>query len=76
MKTSIILKKKRLNYRAMDAMQLINRGNHKLIDTLAVLGPALTSDELNQIYKKMHQIMQLQCQAYRVLLSEKEEKWK
>ena len=70
-----IIKKKRLCRRTLESMELIDRGNHKIIETIETLAPALTSDELNQVYKAMRSIMKLQCQAYRVILSEKEEKW-
>lgn len=75
MHTSTIVKKKRLNRRTMEAMTLIDRGNHKLLDSLEMLGPSMTNDEFTQVYKAMTKIMQLQCQAYKVMLSEKEETW-
>lgn len=75
MHTSTIVKKKRLNRRTMEAMTLIDRGNHKLLDSLETLGPSMTNDEFAQVYKAMTKIMKLQCQAYRVMLSEKEEMW-
>lgn len=75
MNTAITIKKKRLNRRTVEAMTLIDRGNHKIIDSLETLGPMLTTDEYSQVYKSMKKIMELQCRAYRVILSEKEEKW-
>ena len=75
MNTSTIVKKRRLNRKAIEAMTLIDRGNRKLLDSLETLGPSMTTDECSQGYKAMNKIMKLQCQAYRVMLSEKEETW-
>ena len=75
MNTSTIVKKRRLNRKAIEAMTLIDRGNRKLLDSLETLGPSMTTDEFSQVYKAMNKIMKLQCQAYRVMLSEKEETW-
>ena len=75
MNTAVTIKKKRLNRRTVEAMTLIDRGNHKIIDSLETLGPMLTTDEYSQVYKSMKKIMELQYRAYRVILSEKEEKW-
>lgn len=76
MKTkATIIKRKRLSRQTIEAMTLIDRGNCKLLDTLGTLGPSLTTDELAQIYKAMNSIMKLQCRAYQIMFSEKEEKW-
>ena len=75
MNTSTIVKKRRLNRKAIEAMTLIDRGNRKLLDSLETLGPSMTTDEFSQVYKAMNKIMKLQCQSYRVMLSEKEETW-
>ena len=75
MNTSTIIKKRRLNRKTIEAMTLIDRGNRKLLDSLETLGPSMTTDEFSQVYKAMTKIMKLQCQAYRVILSEKEETW-
>lgn len=74
MKTpTISLKRKRLFRKANECLRLINVGNTKIQDTLHDLSPMITTDELNKIYTSLNQIMHLQCTAYRVLLSEKEE---
>ena len=75
MNTSTIVKKRRLNRKAIRTMILIDQGNRKLLDSLETLGPSMTTDEFSQVYKAMNKIMKLQCQAYRVMLSEKEETW-
>ena len=75
MNTSTIVKKRRLNRKAIKTMILIDQGNRKLLDSLETLGPSMTTDEFSQVYKAMNKIMKLQCQAYRVMLSEKEETW-
>ena len=75
MNTSTIVKKRRLNRKAIKTMVLIDQGNRKLLDSLETLGPSMTTDEFSQVYKAMNKIIKLQCQAYRVMLSEKEETW-
>lgn len=75
MNTSTIIKKRRLNRKAIKTMILIDQGNRKLLDSLETLGPSMTTDEFSQVYKAMNKIIKLQCQAYRVMLSEKEETW-
>ena len=75
MSTSTIVEKRRLNRKAIEAMTLIDRGNRKLLDALETLGPSMTTDEFSQVYEAMNKIMKLQCRAYRVMLSEKEETW-
>ena len=75
MNTSTIVKKRRLNRKAIRTMILIDQGNRKLLDSLETLGPSMTTDEFSQVYKAMNKIIKLQCQAYRVMLSEKEETW-
>ena len=75
MNTSTIVKKRRLNRKTIEAMTLIDRGNRKLQESLETLGPSMTTDEYQQVYKAMNSIMKLQCRAYQVMLSEKEETW-
>lgn len=74
MKTPTLnVKKKRLLRKTNECLNLINVGNTKIQTTLNDLIPMITTDELETIYKQMNQIMHLQCDAYRVILSEKEE---
>lgn len=76
MSTNIInvRRKRRLLRKTTERLRLIDRGNSKIQSSLEELLPMITTNELSIIYTKLINIMQLQCSAYRVLLSEKEEK--
>lgn len=76
MSTNIInvRRKRRLLRKTTECLRLIDRGNSKIHSSLEELLPMITTGELSTIYTKLLNIMQLQCSAYRVLLSEKEEK--
>ena len=75
MKSATIIKKRRLHRKTTEALRLIGIGNNRLYETIETLGPTITTDEYEQIYKSIRKIMDLQCRAYRVMLSEKEETW-
>lgn len=71
---TITAKKKRLIRRTNECLTLIARGNSKIQTSFEELLPMVTTDELQRIYAHLNHMMRLQCSAYRVLLSEKEEK--
>lgn len=74
MKTPTInVKKKRLFRKANECLNLINTGNAKIQDTLNKLIPMITTNELEEVYMNLRHIMTMQCDMYRVILSEKEE---
>lgn len=75
MTPATLIKKRKLHRKTKEALTLIDRGNHKILDSLEILGPTMTTDEYIQVYKAMNHIMKLQCRAYSVMLSEKEEIW-
>lgn len=70
---TIPIEKRRTARRLSDALHLINKGNKKICDTLETLCPTLTSEELSEVYELHRRIMDCQVEAYRILISEKEE---
>lgn len=75
MKTPTInVKKKRLFRKTNECLNLISTGNARIQDTLNKLIPMITTNELEEVYMNLKHIMTMQCDMYRVILSEKEEK--
>lgn len=75
MKTPTLnVKKKRLLRKTNECLNLINVGNTKIQNTLNDLIPMITTNELEEVYMNLRRIMTMQCDMYRVILSEKEEK--
>lgn len=70
---TIPIEKRRTARRLGDVLHLINKGNKKIYDTFETLGPTLTSEELAEVYELHKRIMACQVEAYRILISEKEE---
>lgn len=67
------LDKKRYTFKVKDCLRAIDTGNAKIFDTMYTLEPMLTTRELQQIHKNLVGIMHLQCEAFAIMLSEKEE---
>lgn len=76
MKKALIIKpqKKRLIRKTNECLRLIDIGNHKIQDTMDTLSVSLTTSETKNVYSLLVKIMNLQCMAYRAMLSEKEER--
>lgn len=70
---TIPIEKRRTARRLGDVLHLINKGNKKIYDTFETLGPTFTSEELSEVYELHKRIMDCQVEAYRILVSEKEE---
>ena len=71
--TIIPIKKRRTMRRLKDALNMIERGNRKILETYETLGPTLTTREVDILYESTRQIMNAQINMYRELISEKEE---
>lgn len=72
-RTIIPIKKRRTMRRLKDALNMIERGNRKILETYETLGPTLTTQEVDILYESTRQIMNAQINMYRELISEKEE---
>ena len=72
-RTIIPIKKRRTMRRLKDALNMIERGNRKILETYETLGPTLTTREVDILYESTRQIMNAQINMYRELISEKEE---
>ena len=72
-RTIIPIKKRRTMRRLKDALNMIERGNRKILETYETLSPTLTTQEVDILYESTLQIMNAQINMYRELISEKEE---
>ena len=72
-RTIIPIKKRRTMRRLKDALNMIERGTRKILETYETLSPTLTTQEVDILYESTLQIMNAQINMYRELISEKEE---
>lgn len=70
---TIPIQKRRTIRKLREALHMIERGNRKILDTFEIIGPTLTTQEVNEAYKTTCKIMYAQVDMFQSLISEKEE---
>lgn len=70
---TVPIQKRRTIRKLREDLHMIERGNRKILDTFEIIGPTLTTQEVNEAYKATRKIMYAQVDMYQSLISEKEE---
>lgn len=70
---TIPIQKRRTIRKLREALHMIERGNRKILDTFEIIGPTLTTQEVNKAYEATRKIMRTQIDMYQGLIFEKEE---
>ena len=70
---TVPIQKRRTIRKLREALHMIERGNRKILDTFEIIGPTLTTQEVNEAYEATCKIMYAQVDMYQGLISEKEE---